>query len=1226
MSHIVRQEARSLRSHGKLRVRTCHRAGVARGAAISCQRLSTGETGWFCALAAFSLLVSCESSPRPPGSGLLQPLPDYVDWSPIECEAPGVVSGVCDSNAESPSPSWCRMQNPLIQPASPSGLHKIPQPPAADVAATNDGFASDDWTTPTGYRRQYHCADDDPFTDCSLIDQFVALELPLKPSAAVKTLRVVIVGRRVSVGDEPVASRLDVLDDHFDLLFTPVSRTGQVNILGVVEHLVALRAPWAGDLGTFILAVSNSDECEAVDGTVYNACSGYQVVDFTPANADGRLGPYNWQQALKPVLYDVEVATVTTDAFMFEHMGRVVVARVLFTTDQAPGAQSAGYSIIFTVLQPGNTESGYATSPPQPPASTAGTVNATWSLVGIGTDDPRASLPAVRVSHQYYYDDCSTSTPGPAFLTRGSSGFFTDRQCGTRASIVQIVTPERVILRRFDFAPSRTIDVSDEHLTGVFLQVPSGWLLRDAALLAEFSPPATITNASLSAPGSVVRASQSLTVVAAMRQPSRSSTRVVWAELREFAVVDPPMTRSFANPAGVNLDAGHGCTPNGIYDTTLRLCVDRTSASRESDLDVTEVVAQWRDLPGELRDPLLNMDCSPRDFACLQLHASTDAKHSSAQLQTISEALSASTTPAPEERAAAFVNTLYGLRHAVFVVSTANVVDVYHALKLPDGCLPYPEQPMSSNVRFVNSLTLAGPARHIYVTPNAQFVFAAVQVPQWRLHARERVSDVCDRLSADPSDPFLAPFTKYCSFHDPTEAPQLPSLTDFMQSSSACYGGTHCPSFNEEQIAIVPDQYYSASYFDVTACPPGSYCQNGRREECPSGFICDIEQMSQPTPCEFDDGLNTNCYGEGNDGAVFCDPGELCGVPYEPAVPAPPGFATAQGRGSFTRTLVECNVTEWCGLGRTAYFNRRELLCPNSTYCSSPRVVEPVVCNGTFPGHSTPLMPYCPAGTTSHEVCPAGWTCAIDGERKECEAGSFCPAGTSPQTFQTCPERFVCSRDATTKRDCPQGYFCPSGTVEPKPCGWLSICSCGNSTNPTRGCKSPANFLSVPVLVLVPLALWVSWKLWKKYVINKRRSKRDERLARSRTLELRGGASSSRISVGRGSSGESAAPGDGVNPAPLLGTSTGSSVAGMSPKEFTIDIAFDDLGLALNNGKKDRVMQGVSGQLRHGRVCAVMGPSGAVSCHHLRLLSRALSVNRSFHRLRACYDRARARS
>ena len=40
-----------------------------------------------------------------------------------------------------------------------------------------------------------------------------------------------------------------------------------------------------------------------------------------------------------------------------------------------------------------------------------------------------------------------------------------------------------------------------------------------------------------------------------------------------------------------------------------------------------------------------------------------------------------------------------------------------------------------------------------------------------------------------------------------------------------------------------------------------------------------------------------------------------------------------------------------------------------------------------------------------------------------------------------------------------------------------------------------------------------------------------------------------------------------------------------------MDIEFEDLSLSLANGKK--LLHGVSGSLMSGRLCAIMGPSGA---------------------------------
>jgi len=48
---------------------------------------------------------------------------------------------------------------------------------------------------------------------------------------------------------------------------------------------------------------------------------------------------------------------------------------------------------------------------------------------------------------------------------------------------------------------------------------------------------------------------------------------------------------------------------------------------------------------------------------------------------------------------------------------------------------------------------------------------------------------------------------------------------------------------------------------------------------------------------------------------------------------------------------------------------------------------------------------------------------------------------------------------------------------------------------------------------------------------------------------------------------------------------------GMKPPEQKVDISFQNLGLELKDGKK--VLNGVTGEFKAGRMCAIMGPSGA---------------------------------
>jgi ABC-type multidrug transport system ATPase subunit len=57
---------------------------------------------------------------------------------------------------------------------------------------------------------------------------------------------------------------------------------------------------------------------------------------------------------------------------------------------------------------------------------------------------------------------------------------------------------------------------------------------------------------------------------------------------------------------------------------------------------------------------------------------------------------------------------------------------------------------------------------------------------------------------------------------------------------------------------------------------------------------------------------------------------------------------------------------------------------------------------------------------------------------------------------------------------------------------------------------------------------------------------------------------------------------------------------------YTIDFEFKELGLELKENKK-KVLAGVTGQILHGRVTAVMGPSGAGKTTFLSTLSGKVS-------------------
>ncbi|KAJ3324918.1 hypothetical protein HDV06_005506 [Boothiomyces sp. JEL0866] len=206
-------------------------------------------------------------------------------------------------------------------------------------------------------------------------------------------------------------------------------------------------------------------------------------------------------------------------------------------------------------------------------------------------------------------------------------------------------------------------------------------------------------------------------------------------------------------------------------------------------------------------------------------------------------------------------------------------------------------------------------------------------------------------------------------------------------------------------------------------------------------------------------------------------------------------------------------------------------------------------------------LPYCSSaqiainGNTQQPywTCPAGYFCPGPTEKFQCSPGFYCPSNSIEAVY--CPPGFACNNDTTTMEYCPAGKFCPVGTVTPKSC-FLANCPLGSSDAP--------KFLVVLVFAignshftLVAGAIWFLYK-WKDRADGMRERKRKQELE----------------SVG-------------VDMAHV------DNKTELSKLSRTFDIEFENLGLKLPNGIE--IMKGVTGSLRSGRTCAIMGPSGILT-------------------------------
>ena len=100
------------------------------------------------------------------------------------------------------------------------------------------------------------------------------------------------------------------------------------------------------------------------------------------------------------------------------------------------------------------------------------------------------------------------------------------------------------------------------------------------------------------------------------------------------------------------------------------------------------------------------------------------------------------------------------------------------------------------------------------------------------------------------------------------------------------------------------------------------------------------------------------------------------------------------------RSLAWCQPGTWCGLGR-AIIEGPALTCPPGAACSSPALLEPVTCNlgGNCSAASCPQIPYCPAGSTQEELCPAGKSGSLSAKLSvgECAPARLTALSSSPR-------------------------------------------------------------------------------------------------------------------------------------------------------------------------------------------------------------------------------------
>ncbi|KAI8905546.1 hypothetical protein EDD86DRAFT_277572 [Gorgonomyces haynaldii] len=192
-------------------------------------------------------------------------------------------------------------------------------------------------------------------------------------------------------------------------------------------------------------------------------------------------------------------------------------------------------------------------------------------------------------------------------------------------------------------------------------------------------------------------------------------------------------------------------------------------------------------------------------------------------------------------------------------------------------------------------------------------------------------------------------------------------------------------------------------------------------------------------------------------------------------------------------------------------------------------------------------------------TCPAGSFCLGQDYVRPCTPGFYCPANTAVAGY--CPKGYMCSNDTTKIVLCPKGSFCPIGTVWKDNTGKSGGLHCLDYCPEGTGAVSKFGIGGAFLVIVAIIWAFFNWK-----------EKADKEMSLKRSREL------------------TAANQHLLEDKPVL-----------SRLSKTFDIEFDNLGLVLPNGVE--IMGRVTGSLKSGRACAIMGPSGAGKTTFVTLLT-----------------------
>ncbi|KAL9655604.1 hypothetical protein ABK040_002268 [Willaertia magna] len=715
-----------------------------------------------------------------------------------------------------------------------------------------------------------------------------------------------------------------------------------------------------------------------------------------------------------------------------------------------------------------------------------------------------------------------------------------------------------------DFSPDITIDFTQKDLKTTFYEAPNDSVITYAYLMLEKVRRPIKLDYSTNCRNVEYPISQNLFIVIGLK--SQAKHQLVYHHVHEFVHFN--FASSFydlQNP--VNRPSSFNCQPGQYYDDLTDSCNNNVEQEFDIPEEVTFITSRFMDVnetvngfPSYSDDGSLN----PRIFCEMENIESPFFKPSYEKCVNDSAKVKC--------EADIFTGTMDSLNLFTFFYAywQENIHVAYknNSIGVFGASIHLGNDNTQAQLTIVslNNLDSMGKITDLYISENNQHLFISVSRKQWELESIKRYGLICETLKTDPDNVFLKPFADECKEITP------PSINEnqFALISSSCLNGKLCSYFTRNLMRqdIEPGNFVYRSMTEIP-CLMGSYCIFGYRIPCPVGYMCPDFGLSAPTKCSGSIGYDT-CYNDQLTSPYPCPNGTICTTEFTLPIPASPGhflLKTDVGNGTvLINGLQKCSEGFYCNLGREVIvtpgnLTLDSLLCPANTWCTNSTVMLPKICS-THNGS----MDYCPPGTTSEQLCPAGFYCESPDAIKPCSQTQYCPPGSF--TYEVCPDGYYCP-NASLKIVCPEGYFCRQGSTQASPCSWF-FSSCPEGSSSDR--MTVAGLVVVVAIAILILLLYLAYySAFKLYIIL---SKRNRKKYPSERTPLFAGQ----------------------------GNSTASSGKSFIQEQFTMDIAFEDLGLVLRGSGK-KVLAGVTGELKHGHLTAVMGLSGAGKSTFITTLS-----------------------